>query len=112
MKQSIASVNIPDRYLRLASRWHSGQGDLLYAVSSTGGLTLGSQRPFDRDANRSLTDREWHVSLWSGLSSDIYAAVRSASGRDKQRLERFERYADRVTDRLRTIYGLENSDVV
>ncbi len=113
-------VNIPDRFVRLASEWHSGQDDLLYAVSSTGGLTLGSMRPYSTEVSRFLTAREWHVRLWASLGGDIRAAARCAERRHDvksmqraaRRLRRFEAYAERVETRLREVYQLTESEAV
>jgi hypothetical protein len=117
----LTEVSIPSEYIILAEKWYNGMGDMLYAVSSTGGLTLGSARPSVQVEHswRALTDREWHLSLWSSLSSDIGAAARacekSAHGPDHDdasELRQFERFADETIERLRKAYKLEDSDVV
>ena len=38
-------LNIPPRAVRLAGEYHNGQGSILYAVSSSGGLFRGTVRP-------------------------------------------------------------------
>jgi hypothetical protein len=115
----LAEVDIDDEYIEAISGWTGGQDCMLYAVVSTGGLTLGSRRPYDRDADRSLTDQEWHVSLWSSLESDVrYAADTAAKSksrrirRDADILREFEAFCDATTTALRTLYGLDDSDVV
>jgi hypothetical protein len=123
----VNSIEIRADWVALCGEWYSGQGDLLYAVSSTGGLTLGSRRP-SVDVSKtgwpcvwqSLTDEEWYLSLWVGLSGDVWRAVRAAKANggergfheDAEELEAFEAWVDSVVDRLRVEYGLEDSEVV
>ena len=111
----LAEIDIPCEYLLLCRDWHSGQDDLLYAVSSTGGLTIGSRRPYDDYEGRSLTDQEWHLSLWNGLESDIRHAADTADSHnhdDGSLLREFGIYCEDTIATLRTLYDLTDSEVV
>lgn len=111
----LIEIEIPSEYLDLASDWHSGQDDLLYALSSTGDLTLGSRRPYSANADRSLTDQEWHVYLWGLLGCDVRRAAKAAAKMghdDVLTLREFETFCEETAAELRTAYGLEDSDAV
>lgn len=58
-------------YAHLCSEWHSGQSSMMYAVASTGGLSLGRYKPIDVD-----TDKEWMLRLLSGLLVEIKNCVK------------------------------------
>jgi hypothetical protein len=113
----LCDVAMPDCVVRFCESWHSGMDSLFYAVSSTGGLTLGTIRPRDDDGEP-MSDRAWHVSLWEGLSGECSALLRELSGgrviggelsdrRARGQLAIFERYCDRVVAQLRAAYGME-----
>jgi hypothetical protein len=114
----IDHIEIPGEYVSLAARWYSGQDDLLYAVSSTGGLTTGGQRPSYQGDDRnwlSMTDEEWYLSLWVGLSSDVHFAIKAARKRPHEDLDdlvQFQTFVDKTVEDLRAEYHLEDSDVV
>jgi hypothetical protein len=111
---TLIEIAIPAEFIGLSSQWYSGM-DMLYAVASTGGLTLGSRRPFNRDVDRVLTDQEWHVQLWNELESDVRLSAKLAekSGHeDSTELRRFETFCEETAANLRTAYGLEDSDAV
>jgi len=59
----LANVD-PDRHV-LAQEWHGGQSTTLYAIASTGALTLGTIRPttFEDGTWRHMTDDEWTADL-------------------------------------------------
>lgn len=61
LRNGLVEITMPDEFVRLANEWHSGQACILYAAGSSGGLYLGSIRPWEDD--RPLTDQEWHHSL-------------------------------------------------
>jgi hypothetical protein len=83
---AVNSIEIPAEFVQLASEWYDGQASMLYAVASTGGLTLGSVRPYTDDEEikemgiiyyrRPMTDEEWYRSLWDGLESELYRAMK------------------------------------
>jgi len=104
----VDSIVIPDRFVMLASGWYDGSGDMLYAVASTGGLTMGSIRPLGAD-----TPEKWYLSIWRDLSVDIGYAVRAAkrSGHeDYEALSEFEDWVDAQVDALVESYSLEDWD--
>jgi hypothetical protein len=91
---------------------------MLYAVSSTGGLTTGTHRSRGCD-----TDEQWYYSIWLELSSDVGVAVRAAKkgcnadddggdgeGHDADYpvLVEFEEWVDEQCERLCESYGLED----
>jgi hypothetical protein len=106
-------IEIPDEFLDVAGRWYSGQSDLLYAVSSSGGLTRGTIRPYG-----CATDAQWYLQLWRELSCDVGAAHGAASDTpiqvddvddfdDTDTLARFETWIDdTIIPRLEAEYDL------
>lgn len=111
----LIEIDIPDEFLDLCEGWAGDTDCMLRAVSSTGGLTLGTNRPYSDDVGRYMTDAEWHVHLWNRLSSDLGYVARLAerdSHEDAGSLREFEAFADDVADRLRAEYGLLNSEIV
>ena len=117
------SIEIPPEYIALCADWHSGQDCMLYAVASTGGLTMGSIRPYDDGLP--LSDEEWYLSIWNSLSTDIAYCVRQAKKTREQFAENeaaeewaetcsdvddlssFERFADDICEKLAKSYGLD-----
>ena len=123
MVTPIDSIEIPAHFVALAGRWYGGMGDMLYAVSSTGGLTLGTIRP-----RGVCTNEQWYYSIWRDLSVDVGWA-RSQCERDCmtwdddygfgdftledlqsdcEDLRDFEVWVDEVVDRLCAEYNLED----
>lgn len=103
-------LEIPAEFVALAADWYSGQSDMLYAVASTGGLTMGTLRPYSFDRGRPYTDEEWHWGLWWDLASDVGYAVRAAEGSDHpavEALKRFEAFASDEASRLEALYGVD-----
>jgi len=110
MRTEVDSVEIPGEFVELAEQWHSGQADILYAVSSTGGLTLGNRRPYDPALGRGMTREEWYLFLWDDLVSSLGYCIRQSQrnhDEDIGRLTEFFNWASAVADRLRAEYGLE-----
>ena len=112
---SINHIEIPPQFVAIASNWYGGQGCMLYAVSSTGGLTTGTNRPRSDFADRMATDEEWYYQLWCELSSDIGIAARAAEAghngdsdiEDAATLREFEDWVDdHVLPRLEREYSL------
>lgn len=119
----VNSIEIPERFVRVASEWYSGVNDMLYAICSTGGLTTGSIRPSGCD-----TPEKWYLTLWRELAVDASFAARAAkcaydrltddycsseweiydakTARDD--LRDLEDWADEVVERLEAEYGLED----
>lgn len=107
-KTPVNSVKIPPEYVAVCEGWQSSISDLLYAVSSTGGLTLGHRQPVECD-----TEEQWYLTLWRDLSCDINRAVDAAGIEhdDYTMLVAFENWVDEVAERLAIEYGLENWEV-
>lgn len=104
----INSITIPSEYVDACEGWHSSAADLLYAVSSTGGLTTGTNRPLDCD-----TDEKWYLTLWRNLSVDIMVARKASAeaaigegGEDHIILGEFEGWTDAICHRLAEEYNL------
>ena len=118
-KVAVNSITIPPQFVRVAGDWYGGQGCMLYAVSSTGGLTTGTTCPvFDY---LDLTDRneKWYLTLWRALSSDVGRARKLASeghngpsdSEDCTTLCEFEDWIDQtVIPLLEDSYKLEDYD--
>lgn len=85
------SLKIPDEFIQLCTEWHSGQSSMMYAVSSTGALSLGTIKPLDCE-----TDEEWFQSILSGLESEVRDCIRilkkSRYGYDLDEVENMERF--------------------
>ena len=112
----INSIKIPDDYLDLCADWHGSIDCLLYAVSSTGGLTTGTHRPTCCDS-----DEKWYLHLWRGLASDVWYAVCAAKPtcnaeddevgcEDYPALVQFEDWVDCIVERLEREYDLTDWD--
>lgn len=99
-------IEIPFEFVEIAGRWYNGMGDMLYAVSSTGGLTLGSIKPLDADSKE-----EWYYMLWCALAADVGAARRAAEGAnfmdDYEVLCRFENWVDEQCDEIALEFDLK-----
>jgi hypothetical protein len=111
----LLTIEIPPLFKRLCREWAGDTGCMLRAIESTGDLSPGTIRPFSHDAGRHLTDQEWHLSLWTGLSGDLSDLARTAEKcehKSAKRLRWFEAFADETVEALRVAYGLEDSEVV
>ena len=106
----IDSIKIPSRFVRVASHWYSGMSDMLYAVSSTGGLTLGTTRPVGCE-----TDEQWYLTIWRDLSVDTACALRAAyevresnnpEVDDYGDLWDFNKWVNGIVERLEESYNL------
>jgi hypothetical protein len=102
----VDSIKIPAWIQDLCSEWYSGANCMLYAVASTGGLTIGNRRPRGCD-----TPQKWYLSIWYDFSVDLGYARRAADGGEAALLERAEEWADDVCERLAASYGLEDWEV-
>lgn len=101
-------IFIPENIIELCSNWYANQSCTLYAVSSTGGLTLGNRRPLGCD-----TDEKWHLQIWREFSCDIGLAYRSArkiDHEDAEKLGEAECWVDTVCAFLEESYGLSDWD--
>lgn len=112
---TLETIVIPDEFLDLCTEWAGESSCKFRAISNAGSLTLGNRRPYSIDVERYLTDEEWHVRLYAELGSDAryYARLAEKGGHiDAESLRRFEEWADQTSDRLRTVYHLEDSEAV
>lgn len=113
------SVQVPDEFVDLCSRWYDGSGSMMYAVASTGNLSRGSIRPLvDAEDDhqddygrwhcvyRQATDLEWYRSLFSDLGSEVRWCIRALeSGKpglddDIDEFRRFDAWLDDVLSRI------------
>jgi len=100
----VNSIVIPERFVAVCADWHGGQGCMLYAIASTGGLTTGTIRP------AGCSDMEWYYTLWCDLAFDVGFAVRAAHTvcGDLSDLNDFEDWVDAIVDRLTEEYGIND----
>lgn len=91
-----------DDEIDAASHWYSGQGSMLYAITSTGSLSRGTMRPRNDDGEP-MTDEEWMAYLASKLESEADEAANDARKQAKKARgkDRVELLADEVA--LRSI---------
>ena len=104
-QNTLIPVEIPSEYVQLASEWYDGSGSMLYAITSTGGLTLGSRRPLDCE-----TDQEWQLRLFCCLSSELSSLRRMLKDKslsDYLQIESFEDWTDATLEHLAATYGIE-----
>jgi hypothetical protein len=109
----VNSIQIPAEFVQLCSDWNGGQACMLYAVSSTGNLTIGTHRPLDCDNHW-----QWYLRLWDNLGCDIRDIIRSVEKLNQQfrhgyrkdlaMLRRFKAYADSIQGQLRVSYNLQD----
>ena len=107
MPIELLEIEVPAEFVSLASYWYDGQNDKLYAIASTGNLTMGTIRPYSTECVRMMNDHEWHRSLFSDLSCDIRNDRKSAekSGHeDADELQRFEQWADSIVEKMDEVY--------
>lgn len=118
----VNSIVIPERFVNLCDDWHGDMGCMMYAVSSTKNLTIGTRRSWGCD-----TDEKWYYSIWCGLARDVNDAVCVArkgynaedewdggdgEGHDADypALVEFENWVEYQCERLCRSYGLEDWD--
>lgn len=104
----LIEIDFPTEHVQTCADWHSGLSCMLYAVASTGNVSLGTIRPRKEDGTR-MSDREWQVHLWDCLSCDAWAALRNLdeNSPERDRLEALESFADETAEKLRTAYNLQ-----
>ena len=101
---AVDSIVIPDWIVALCANWYSGQDDMLYAVCSTGGLTIGTIRPSGCDCAE-----EWYLTIWREFSCDLGYAARTARkvrDVDADKLACAEKWVDKQVAALEACYGL------
>lgn len=75
-----------------ARDWHGGQASMLYAVASTGALSLGTIRPRWSDGE-AFTDTEWRFDLAYDLLGELNKCQPEAN-----EIEMFTRWQERMID--------------
>ncbi len=98
----IDSIEIPCDIQELCTNWAGDMGCKLRAVSSTGGLTLGSIRPKGCD-----TDEKWYLTIWREFASDLGHNARVGNSHE---LACAEKWANDACVALAEAYGLEDWD--
>jgi len=102
----VNSIKLPIDIQLLCEGWADNVDCMLRAVSSTGGLTLGSIRPSGCD-----TDEKWYLAIWREFANDLGYCARVAfkhGNDDSYELECAEGWADDVCGALAKSYGLED----
>ena len=100
----VDSIQIPSSYVELCHNWYGGQDCMLYAVSSTGNLTLGNRKPLGVE-----TREQWYLSIWQSLSVDVGYARRSAAKsnhEDLEELAHFETWVDQKCEIIAESFDL------
>jgi hypothetical protein len=64
--------------INAATSWHGGQSSMLYAVSSTGSLSLGTHRRVKASGDP-MTDAEWFADLCWELSAEAEESADEAA---------------------------------
>lgn len=83
------SISFSSEVIKFAQEWHGGQSSMLYAISSTGALTLGSIRP------RGITEDVDHMHvLCDRLESELPAGADLSSCEDNAMMEIVEAIAE------------------
>ncbi len=102
-KIPVDSIKMPVRFQRLCADWSGGVDCMLYAVSSTGGLTTGNILPRGCDS-----DEKWYLTIWRELSCDVGYIARHQISKDSDydNLVEFEAWVDEQVCRLEESYGL------
>jgi hypothetical protein len=116
-KTPVNSIEIPVRFVHACVGWTGGTDCMLYAVTSTGNLTTGTDCPAGCDGD----PEKWYLTLWRELSADLGCVVRMAldawdgihdsdSYNDWIGLGEFETWTDEIVARLEDEYGLTDWD--
>lgn len=91
--------DVPDEILEIAADWHGGQASELYAIASTGGLTLNPARTrFWSDADR----LDFQGDRWSRLAGELADPI-AAGDIGPEWADRCRETADRLTDAAETL---------
>ena len=77
------SIEFSHHELSVAEQWHGGQTSMLYAITSTGSLKRGTNRPRNDDGTP-MSDAEWLIRLASRLGDEAEACASDARERVKR----------------------------
>jgi hypothetical protein len=64
-------------YLQFAIDWHNGQDSMLYAIASTGNLTIGTSTIWDNEENREATPEEQLSVLYFNLTIELQVILKT-----------------------------------
>jgi hypothetical protein len=99
----VDSIEIPVGFQHLCKGREGATIGTIYAVSSSGGLTIGTLRPEGCD-----TDEKWYLTIWRNLAAEAFY-IRCKAGEDSadhRELIEFEFWVDEQVERLEQSYGL------
>lgn len=106
MKIPVNSIEIPGWIVELCVDWHGGLRDMLYAVASTGGLTLGE----GYKAHDERRKEEVYLAIWRDFSYDMDYAARIAhmcAHSEAEKLALASEWVDAIVVELCAVYGFE-----
>jgi hypothetical protein len=90
------SIRVPSRFVAVCHHWHGGQNCMLYAISSTGGLTTGTLRQ-DR------SDEEWHLDLFLDLGATLTGLVKWCKEHNDDDYEILNKFLEWTNDQCEAI---------
>jgi hypothetical protein len=105
----LKEIEIPAEFAEFASGFYEGSDSMLYAITSTGNLEIGSIRPYDCD-----TDEKWQLNLFETLDMELCHLLRAMRRTEKTNCQhydichRFQKWAEIAANTLRTEYGLDD----
>ena len=114
-KTPVDSIVIPAPFVHACVGWTGGVDCMLYAVTSTGNLTTGTDCPAGCDGD----EEKWYLHIWRELSADLDVVIQMAregiSGEsdlaDAANLAVFKTWVDDlIIPRLEDEYGLADWD--
>jgi len=113
-KTPVDSIVIPGRFVHACVGWTGGVDCMLYAVTSTGNLTTGTDCPAGCDGD----EEKWYLHIWRELSADLGVVVGMAregnngesDEADATVLAEFEYWVDAIVARLEVEYDLADWD--
>ena len=70
MEKKTTTLKIPSKFVKLATEWHGGQDSMLYAVSSTGSLSIGNRKPIWANDEES-----WFLGLLERLTDEVNLVI-------------------------------------
>lgn len=94
-------IAIPEEFVQCCAEWHRGSASMMYAISSTGALSLGTNRPLGCG-----TDEKWMWHLLNELESEIYSSLRITKKvlrplpREHQRLTEFSAFVSKELEKF------------
>ena len=74
-KGALKTITVSDEFVDICTNWHNGISSMMYAVSSTGNIKLGTNRPKSKESDRPMLDQEWHIHLWKKLRQEFRQTI-------------------------------------